>query len=257
MEDEFSQRVRSEFARQARQMAAAPAFHAEPVLRRFQQAVGQSPHDRVLDLACGPGILAEALAPQVCQINGIDATPEMIRLARERFEQAGLFNGRFAVAGAERLPFQDTSFEQVVTRLSFHHFQDVPVALQEIRRVLRPNGRLTVADIISAEDADRSALHNSLEQLRDPTHVHFFSPAQLLSLIGAAGFSVVHQDTWEQLRSFDEWAAIVADPLRTQPLEQVMRALARAGQDCGLSLREESGKLVFAHSWLMVVASRA
>ncbi len=238
-------------------MASAPAFHAEPVLRRFQQAVGSSPHDRVLDLACGPGILAEALAPQVCQINGIDATPEMIRLARERFEKAGITNGGFAVAAAEYLPFQVSSFEQVVTRLSLHHFQDIPVALREIRRVLHPNGWFTVADIISAEDPDRSALHNSLEQLRDPTHVHFFSTAQLLDLIGVAGFSVVRQDTWEQPRSFDEWAAIVADPLRTQPLEQVMRALAKAGQDCGISLREESGKLVFTHSWLMIVARPA
>jgi hypothetical protein len=56
------------------------------------------------------------------------------------------------------------------------------------------------------------------------------------------------------MRSFDEWAAIVADPARTAPLENVMRALARAGQDCGFSLREDAGRLVFTHTWLMVVA---
>ncbi len=237
-------------------MASAPAFQAEPVLRRFQQVVGHSPHDRVLDVACGPGIVAEALAPQVREVSGIDATPEMIRLARERFEKAGFSNYRFEVAAAERLPFEDGSFDQIVTRLSFHHLQDVPAVLTEIRRVLRPGGRLTVADIVSADGADQSALHNALEQLRDPTHLHFFSQAELGSLILSAGFSVVHQEAWEQPRSFDEWAAIVADPLRTGPLEHVMRALARAGQDCGTSLREESGRLVFTHSWLMVVASR-
>ncbi len=255
-EDDFSKRVQSEFTRQARQMASSPVFKDEAVLRRFQRAVGQSPHDRVLDVACGPGILAEAIAPQVRQVNGIDATPEMIRLARERFEKAALPNGGFDVAAADQLPFEDAAFEQVVTRLSFHHFHDVPAALNEIRRVLRPNGRLTVADIVTSDDPDRSLLHNSLEQLRDPTHVHFFSRAQLVSLISAAGFVVLNEDAWEQQRSFEEWAAIVADPVRTQPLEQVMRALARAGQDSGMSLREESGRLVFTHSWLMVVASR-
>ncbi len=256
MNDQTSKRIQSEFTRQARQMASAPAFHAGPVLERFRQAVGDAAGDRVLDVACGPGIVAEMLAPHVGEVVGIDSTPEMIRRARDRFEKAGIANGRFGVAPAEHLPFEAGSFDQVVTRLSFHHLPDIPAVLKEIRRVLRPSGRLTVADIISVADPDRSALHNALEQLRDPTHVHFLSQAQLIGLVEGGGFSVVHQEAWEQSRSFEEWAAIVADPPRTQPLEQVMRALAAAGQDCGISLHEESGRLLFTHSWLMVIASR-
>ena len=254
MNDETSRRVRDEFTRQAGQMAAAPAFRAQPVLERFIRAVGDSTSDRVLDVACGPGIVAAAIAPHVGQVVGIDATPEMIRLARERFGKAGLTNGRFELGSAEQLPFGNASFDQVVTRLSFHHLQEVPMALREMRRLLRPGGRLTVADIISVEEGEQAALHNALEQLRDPSHVRFFSQSGLLRLIQDAGFSVLHQNSWTQERSFDEWAAIVADPARTQPLESVMRALARAGQACGISLHDDSGKLVFVHTWLMVIA---
>lgn len=254
MTDETSRQVRDEFTRQAQHMAAAPAFHAGAVLERFAQAVEDSASESVLDVACGPGIVAEAIAPHVRQVVGIDATPEMIRLARERFARAGLSNGRFELATAEDLPFADGSFDQVVTRLSFHHFRDVPGALREMRRVLRRGRRLAAADIVSVEDGERSALHNALERLRDPSHVRFFPQSELLRLIEAAGFSIVQHESWTQRRSFAEWAAIVADPARTRPLETVMRALARAGQECGIALREESGELLFTHTWLMVTA---
>ncbi len=255
MSDKSNARVQGEFTRQARQMASAPAFHVRAIIDRFRQAVGRSPQAHVLDVACGPGILAAALAPQVGQVVGIDATPEMIRLARERFEEAGLQNGRFEVSQAEHLPFEDGSFDQVVTRLSFHHFQDMPSVLQEVRRVLRPGGRLVAADIISVSDPQRAALHNAVERLRDPSHVRFYPEEELVSQLQAAGFSVEYEDSWQQERSFDEWAAIVADAMRTEPLEQVMRALARAGQDCGMSLHEVGDELRFVHTWLMIVAS--
>ena len=247
--------VETEFTHQARQMADAPAFNSQPVIERLRRAVGSAPSDAVLDLACGPGIVAEAIAPHVRQIAGIDVTAEMIRLARERFERRGIKNGLFSVAAAEQLSFTRGRFDQVVTRLSFHHFTDVRRVLFEIRRVLGPGGRLIVADVLSSEADGESALHNSLEKLRDPTHVRMFPRAEFLELINLAGFSVESHESWQQERSFGEWSEIVADARRTAPLEHVMRALARAGQTAGIALREEGGQLLFTHTWLMVVAS--
>ncbi len=168
--------------------------------------------------------------------------------------KARLTNGLFAVASAEALPFKEGEFDQVLTRLSFHHFADVAAALAEVRRVLRPNGRLIVADVVSSEETDEATLHNSLERLRDPTHVRMFAPSELLGIIHAAGFSVASDETWEQQRSFAEWAQIIANPRRTEPLENVMRALARAGQGAGIALHEQAGQLLFTHRWKLVVA---
>ena len=99
-----------------------------------------------------------------------------------------------------------------------------------------------------------ATLHNSLEQLRDPTHVRMFAPSELMGIIRAAGFSVVSDEMWEQQRAFTEWAQIVANPRRTEPLENVMRALARAGQGAGIALREQAGQLLFTHRWKLVIA---
>jgi ubiquinone/menaquinone biosynthesis C-methylase UbiE len=243
-----------EFSRQAEHMASAPAFRAEADLQRLVKSLGDCSSHAVLDLACGPGIVAEAIAPHVRHVIGIDATPEMIRMAEERFKNAHLRNGRFKVALAEELPFHAGRFDQVITRLSFHHFVDLPGVISQIRRVLRPEGRLVVADVVSSEDPEEAALHNSLEQLRDPTHVRMLSASGFLEALRIAGFRVVHHESWRQARSFPEWAAIIADPARTQPLGNVMRALARAGLDAGIDLREESGELRFAHTWLLGVA---
>ncbi len=247
-------RIQREFSRQAKHMASASAFHEKGAIERMTIALGDSAADRVLDVACGPGIVAEAIAPHVRAVSGIDATPEMIVLANERFEKAGLTNGSFAVAAAERLPFVRGLFDQVVTRLSLHHFTDVPAVLSEIHAALRPGGRLIVADVVSSEDADESALHNSLEKLRDPTHVRMYSASGLLDILYFARFRVVHHESWRQARTFSEWAAIVADPGRTAPLLNVMRVLARTGQTAGISLSDESGELKFAHTWLLAVA---
>ncbi len=247
-------RIQQEFTRQAKHMASASAFHEKGAIERMVIALGDSAADRVLDVACGPGIVAEAIAPHVRAVSGIDATPEMIRLANERFAKAQLSNGSFAVSSAERLPFVRGLFDQAVTRLTLHHFTDVPAVLAEIHAALRPGGRLIVADVVSSEDADESALHNSLEKLRDPTHVRMYSASSLLDILYFAGFRVVHHESWRQARTFPEWAAIVADPSRTAPIQNVMRALARSGQSAGISLAEESGELKFAHTWLLAVA---
>jgi ubiquinone/menaquinone biosynthesis C-methylase UbiE len=253
LEQNSHNETRKEFAHQAEHMASAAAFHAEPVLRWLLSAVRSGPAARVMDLACGPGIAAEAIAPGVGEVIGIDVTPEMIRLARQRFCSAGLKNGEFSTARAEHLPFPSGSFEQVVTRLSLHHFAEAGAVLSEVRRVLRKKGLLVVADVLSSEIPEESVLHNALEQLRDPTHVRMFSRSELLKVIDAAGFEILQEDSWLQPRAFREWAAITGNPARTAPLEQVMRALTRTGQTAGIRLREESGELHFTHSWIFLM----
>jgi ubiquinone/menaquinone biosynthesis C-methylase UbiE len=246
--------VSAEFTRQAKTMAAAPAFHAEAALARLVDAVRSADAGRVLDLACGPGIVAEALSPFVREIVGTDGTPEMIRLARERFAQAHLTNGRFEVAWAESLPFEAGEFDAVTARLLLHHLPNIASVLSEVRRVLRPQVHLIAADVISSDDAAESALQNAWEKRRDPTHVRMLARAEMIGAIRLAGFETVSEATWKQERSFREWAQIVSNPGRTEPLRRAMQASAKMGPRAGIDLREESGELRFTHTWLMVIA---
>ncbi len=120
------------------------------------------PGDRVLDVATGPGYLARSAARIVGPTGstvGIDAAPEMIARATE-FAASESSSATFVLAGAQRLPFDDESFDVVVSRLAMHHLPgDIKNrALAEIHRVLAPGGRVLIADM---------ATHSLIELLHD------------------------------------------------------------------------------------------
>ncbi len=96
----------------------------------------------VLDAGCGSGLLASALRAKGAQVTGFDASPAMVDLARERLGQGADIH----VADlAERLPFDDAAFDDVVASLVLHYLPDWTVPLAELRRVLRTGGRLLLS----------------------------------------------------------------------------------------------------------------
>ncbi len=102
-------------------------------------AVGeQSGRQRVLDLGCGDGQIARAIARTGASVVGIDPTTNQIDVASAR---AG--GPVFAQAGASPLPFPDASFDGVIACLVFEHIDDIDAAIAEVARVLRPGGRFT------------------------------------------------------------------------------------------------------------------
>jgi ubiquinone/menaquinone biosynthesis C-methylase UbiE len=132
-------------------------FFAGHFVRRSDGAIlaraGVGPGDRVLDVGTGPGYLALAASRLVGPEGrgvGIDASPEMIDRARMLAAREGA-RAEYRVASAESLPFEDGSFDVAVSRLVLHHLPgDLKLrALGEMRRVLRPDGRLLVADLAS------------------------------------------------------------------------------------------------------------
>jgi SAM-dependent methyltransferase len=109
----------------------------------------------VLDLGCGAGcdtLLATRRVGQTGRVIGIDMTPEMVVKARRNADRLGLSNVEFFIGGAERLPLSDASVDVVITNGVFNLCPDKPGVLAEVFRVLRPGGRLQMADILLHED---------------------------------------------------------------------------------------------------------
>jgi ubiquinone/menaquinone biosynthesis C-methylase UbiE len=108
-----------------------------------------SPGQRVLDLACGTGTLAiqAKRAEPAIELIGIDADPEMLSQARAKATDANV-ETRFDEGLSTALPYEDASFDRVLSTLFFHHLDPEPKAetAHEIARVLRPGGELHVAD---------------------------------------------------------------------------------------------------------------
>jgi ubiquinone/menaquinone biosynthesis C-methylase UbiE len=244
-----------EFSKQAARMAEAPAFAADDAVSPFLQLLGDPPPTRVLDLACGPGVLTHAVAKRGCRVVAADVTLAMVERAQERCEDTP--GVEFRVCDATALPFRDGEFDGVITRLSVHHFEQATAVLQEVHRVLAADGVLVLGDITCSANADEARLHNALEALRDPSHVQMLTQDDLERLVTSMGFRIDTQLHWKQSRQFEEWAAIVADARSLEPLRVVMRELAQTGRTAGIELHEDGSTLRFSHQWVFLRAVKS
>ena len=143
----------------------------------------------VLDVACGPGILACALAGQVRHVTGIDITPAMIEQARQRQAEAGLDNLSWHIGDATMLPFDDEAFDRVTTRYSFYHMPDPGATLAEMKRVCRPHGRIIVIDATPSPSTQQA--YDKMERLLDPSHTSALTLEQLRGIGQDAGLREV------------------------------------------------------------------
>ena len=122
-------------------------FHARVVAATADLALQVKPRPAaVLDVGCGTGALLRLLAtrlPAEAELVGVDPAAAMLEAARATSDHPRV---RFERAPAEHLPFPDASFDLVVSTVSFHHWDDRIAGLREVARVLRPDGRLVLAE---------------------------------------------------------------------------------------------------------------
>jgi ubiquinone/menaquinone biosynthesis C-methylase UbiE len=164
---------------------------------------GIGPEDDVLDVACGPGLVACEIAKTARHVTGIDLTSAMIDQARLRQRSLGLGNLTWTVGDAQPLPLPDTAFSRVVTRYSFHHFAEPAAVFAEMVRVCRPGGRITIADVFTTSP-DQAAAYDRLERFRDPSHTH---------ALGLSQFDALFASLADVRRAFYEYPVRVEDLL--------------------------------------------
>lgn len=138
-------------------------------------------HARVLDIGCGTGTLAIAAAARGTTVTGIDPSPEMLARARSKARKAGVAVA-FDEAAAEALPFDEGRFDVVLSTVMLHHLprKEREACLAEVRRVLRPGGRLLLVDFGKTPPRGRFRHRHG--------HV---DPADLLALVTGAGLHVI------------------------------------------------------------------
>jgi len=244
--------VDSEFTRQASTFAESPTLNAAGLTEPIVNALAGCERERVIDVACGPGILTDSLTARCAAAVGMDFTAEPLRLAGRR--TAANPRAAFVRGLAEQAPFASGSFGAAVIRLALHHVARPRVVLSEVRRLLALNGRLVVLDILTSSRPEESRLHNAIERLRDPSHATFLSESGLCDEISSAGFSIESAESWDTPRVFSDWAAVVNAPERMASLEIVLQHLARAGRTAGIGLRTRDGEVWFTYRWALVVA---
>jgi ubiquinone/menaquinone biosynthesis C-methylase UbiE len=185
-------KIIDQFSRQAIPFAQVPGhFDAMQILIELSKVCID---DAVLDVACGPGMVACEFAKHARHITGIDITPAMIEQAEKRQRELSIENLAWAVGDAVPLPYADNSFSLVLTRYSFHHLQAPNKALAEMIRVCQPGGRVMVADV--SVDSDKSESYDRLEIMRDPSHTHALTHEEFATLFKNSGLLDCRQSAY-------------------------------------------------------------
>jgi SAM-dependent methyltransferase len=121
------------------------------------------PAERVLDLGCGAGldslVAAQMVGPEG-SVMGVDMTPEMLAKARAGAEELGFDNVSFVEGEAERLPFDEASFDVVISNGVIDLIPDKDAVFSELHRVLRPGGRVQLADVTIQQPVSEEGRRN-------------------------------------------------------------------------------------------------
>ena len=159
--------------------------------RATRALLALQPGERVLDIGSGPGFLADEMAAEVGPegaVHGVDPSESMLAIARRRETAV-----QYALGDAVSLPFEDQTFDAAIATQVYEYVPDMPAALAEARRVLRPGGRLLILDTdwdaIVWHSSDRDRMLRVLEKwndhLADP-----YLPRRLPKLLRDAAFTL-------------------------------------------------------------------
>ena len=166
------------------------SFGRDKAIReKLVELAAPAPGEKVLDVGCGTGTLALALKSRVGagEVHGIDASPEMIEVAKEKATKAGS-DIDFRLALIEAIPFPDASFDLVTSSLMLHHLPDdlKTKGLLEIRRVLKPGGRFVAVDFAAHSHSALGHLLSILGHSRGESMLDKLTP-----MLKDAGFGEV------------------------------------------------------------------
>jgi ubiquinone/menaquinone biosynthesis C-methylase UbiE len=219
------QKIVAQFTRWARPFSELPVHSEADGMTRTLSAARIAPGMTVLDVACGPGIVACAAALQGAHVTGIDLTPAMIEQARERQRQMKLDNVDWHVGDARQLPFATASFDVVLTRYSFHHIPDPLPVLREMKRVCRKGGRVVVIDATPSPETQTA--YDYMETVRDPSHASALTLDQLQAMGRDAGLAEEHVDGYR----LEALLSTLADERDMPALTQLLEADIASGED--------------------------
>lgn len=173
-------------------------YHTADVVRRrrlVREALAAETGERILDVGCGPGFYATELLMDVGPsgaITAVDRSPQMLAAARHR--SAGHENIAFREGDATALPVDDHSFDAALCVQVLEYVTDVPAALSEMHRALRPGGRVVVWDVdwstVSLHSSDAARTRRILEAW-DGHLAHPTLPRTLAAQLREAGFADV------------------------------------------------------------------
>lgn len=221
--------VARQFGRRSHAYASSAGHASGSDLAMLVAMLDLKPHMNVLDVATGAGHTAAAVAPHVRSVMAIDLAPEMIERVVDLAIARGLHNVQAKVMDCETLDFPDESFDAVTCRIAPHHFLDLELAIQEIARVLRPRGQFGLEDSCAPDDPILDNFINTVEKLRDATHVRSHTEQEWTGMLERAGLEVLHTSLYRKRHVMEDWVERAGIDQKTA--DQVYEAFVTAPEE--------------------------
>jgi ubiquinone/menaquinone biosynthesis C-methylase UbiE len=205
MSKKHKELIQKQFTKTAEAFSTFAMRDTPEVLKEKVEFAKPQSTDAALDVACGPGAFALAIAPRVHFAWGVDLTPEMLRRARAYQAEKQISNAAFVRGDAEQLPFPAGRFDLVSCQCSFHHLPKPQLVLHEMIRMAKPEGRLLIVDSLAPESDSKNEIYNRIERLRDPSHTLTLRLTDFLRLFDEEGLEILRQSLRRRPRSFNNW----------------------------------------------------
>lgn len=240
---QIKQAVQQQFSRNANKYVTSESHAKGDDLLLLLEWAQPEPTWTALDIATGGGHVAKTVAPHCAQVVATDLTRTMLLAAAELIGQSGIGNVMYVVSDAESLPFLDHSFEFVTCRIAAHHFPNPEVFIGEVARVLRPGGTFILIDNVAPEDEELDRFMNTVEKLRDPSHVRCPSVSEWQRWLRQHGLAEQRARLRQKSFQFPTWVERTASSTeQTQRVEQYLLQ-ANTVTEAYFGIQQEAGRI--------------
>lgn len=221
--------VKQQFGEQANAYLTSKVHAQGPDLQYLSNLLANYPEAQLLDMGCGAGHVSFIAAQHVKHVIAYDLSDEMLSVVSQTAKERGLNNLTTVQGYAEQQPFADSQFDIVASRYSAHHWHDVGKSLRELHRITKPNGKLIIMDVVSPGHPVLDIWLQTIEALRDTSHVRDYTPGEWLTFLTEAGFTINNIARHRLTLSFDTWVKRMRTP--TQLVEAIRAYQVTAASD--------------------------
>lgn len=246
--------VKKSFSTQAEKFVTYHMSKAEytEYLIHSIQATGT---EHTLEVAAGTCICGRALAPYVKDVICLDLTEAMLDQGRKLAAQDNIQNISFVTGNADSLPFNNETFDLVITRLSLHHFVEPEKPFREMQRVLKKGGKLVVWDMEATTKKLRN-INDSIEKMRDNSHTRILSREEFEDLFNG-GFELQLEETTLVPVNLQSWMNLTNTPENIQKeIICKMQNELNNGEHTGFYPYKKDGQIYFDHRWLLLIGQK-
>ena len=175
-------------------------------LARLVDLAKPNKKEKALDLVTGLGYTAIAIAPHVAEVDAIDPDGELLEQAKKFAKEAGIRNINFIEGDPYAIPAKERHYNLVIARMAFRHINEPAKCLREIRRVLKPTGRLILIDILKPFQPDLASFLGDVQKQRDRSHVQSLNLEEWENLLDREEFDINLIEIFPREYDFETWA---------------------------------------------------